>query len=144
TEVISIDNFGTRNGFNGVDMGFRSQFSSGPVSLEVLTKVAVGGLSTTVGISGAQRTLVPGSDPVSSPGGVLALASNIGTYKDSRVKFLPEAGLNLKWQALSNLELRVGYSFMLLNGVARAGNQVDTIITPANFGATTPAADSRP
>jgi hypothetical protein len=145
TQIASIDNFGTRNIFNGADLGFRTILGRDALSLELLTKVAAGSLDSTVGISGAQRTTVPGAVPVSNPGGVLALGSNIGTYHNARFRFLPEAGATLRWQVASNVQLRLGYSFMLLNGVARAGNQIDTALTPANFPpAGAPAPGSQP
>jgi hypothetical protein len=66
-------------------------------------------------------------------GGVNALTSNIGSYAAHRLEAWPEFGVTLKWQATSYLQLRLGYSILLLEGVARAASQIDPLINTANF-----------
>jgi hypothetical protein len=146
THVISNDSFGTHNEFHGLDLGFRNEFIWDSVSLEFLSKIAFARMHSTVAINGSQLTSVPGTASVSSSGGVYALDSNIGTYHIGHLRALPEVGVSLKWQVTSYLQLRTGYSLMVLDGVAHAGDQVDQVINPANFSPTsgTPAAGSRP
>jgi Putative beta barrel porin-7 (BBP7) len=133
TQLTSNDNFNTRNFFHGVDMGFRSQFFWNDLSLEVLTKVAIGRVTRTFTTEGDQTVTAPGVTPVTQPGGVLALAPNSGTFSSGDWKALPEFGATLNWQIHSNISARIGYSFLFLNGIARAADQVDTTINPNNF-----------
>jgi hypothetical protein len=122
TTVISNDHFGTRNVFSGVDLGARQEFTWNSLTFQLLTKIALGRINSLVGIDGNQTTTVPGSAPVVTNGGVYALSSNIGAFSRSHLQVLPELGTTLMWQVTPNLQIRFGYSFILLNGVARAAN----------------------
>lgn len=133
TLVTTSDSFNTRNDFHGFDMGFRSQCAWNNLTLEVLTKLAVGDVRRQVTIAGNQITGVPGAAPVVDPAGVFALSTNSGTFVSHDWKVMPEAGVTLGWQLRPNLNLRVGYSFLFLNGVARAVDQVDTTLNPNLF-----------
>ena len=46
---------------------------------------------------------------------------------------MPEAGVTLGWQVRHNLNLRFGYTFMLLNGINRVADKIDTNINPNFF-----------
>jgi hypothetical protein len=133
TQIVSNDNFYTRNEFNGGDVGFRWEFFKDNWSLELLGKVAVGHLNRTINIGGDQTISVPGEAPIVQNGGVLALRSNSGiiSYQDWRA--VPEFGATLNWQVLPNVSVRLGYTFMYFNGFARAGDQIDTTINTNNF-----------
>jgi Putative beta barrel porin-7 (BBP7) len=145
TQIVSGDSFRTRNTFNGVDLGFRSEFVFNSLSLDFLARVALGNLQSGIDINGSQTTTVPGSTPVFSSGGVNALTSNIGSYAAHHLEAWPEFGVTLKWQATSYLQLRVGYSILLLEGVARAASQIDPFINTANFApATIPTSPLNP
>ncbi len=133
TTVNSNDNFATRNVFNGFDMGLRTQFFWNTLSLELLGKVALGSLHTSVNINGNQTTTAPGVAPVVSAGGVYALGSNIGSYNANRLQAMPEVGAAVRWQPTSNVQFRLGYSLLMLEGIARAGDQIDATINTANL-----------
>ena len=143
TNILSEDGFSTRNIFNGVDMGLRGEMWYGPLSVEVLGKVAAGSVSRTVGISGTQTVTVPGSAPVVSPGGLLALSSNIGSYHNQTFTAIPQVGVNLGWQVNPNIRLFTGYSTLWWPNVVRPGDQVDLGINPnlipPSSGAASPA-----
>jgi hypothetical protein len=138
--AITNDSFNTSNTFNGFDMGFRTQFFWDQFSLEVLTRCAFGDLQRRITINGSQTVTVPGLAPVTQSGGVLALATNSGSFDSHDWKVMPEFGLNFAWQIRPYVKLHAGYSFILLNGVARAADQIDTTINtnflpPANLAA---------
>ncbi len=133
TQVITNDAFTANNQFHGFDMGFRTQHIWGNLTLELLAKLAVGDLRRQIVIAGDQTTLVPGAAPVVDNAGVLALATNSGTFISHDWKVLPEAGVTLGWQLRPNLNVRVGYSFLLLNGISRSAEQVDTTVNPNFF-----------
>ena len=132
TQIVTNDNFHTRNEFHGLDLGFRSQASWNTLTLDVLTKLAVGRVNRTINIGGDQTITVPGVAPVTQTAGVLALATNSGVVDTGDWKVMPELGVTLNWQLRANVSLRLGYSFIFLNGVSRAADQIDTTINP-NF-----------
>ncbi len=68
-----------------------------------------------------------------SAGGVYALASNIGTQHSNDWVVAPEFGLNVGYQLTSNVRLRLGYSFLFLDGIARAADQIDFTINQNLF-----------
>ena len=132
TQALTNDNFSTHNDFQGIDLGYRWQFTRDAWSLEVLTKVAVGRLYRSATVAGDQTVNVPGVTPVSAAAGVLALGSNSGTLSYADWRAIPEFGATLGWQVRPNLSVRFGYTFMYFNAFARAADQVDTIIN-TNF-----------
>ena len=133
TTIQTYDRFRTNDTFHGADLGFRAEVVDGPIAFEVLTRMAIGQLTRTVDIRGNQIINVPGAPPVVNNGGMLALVSNIGQYRTQSVQIMPEIGTTGKWQITRHLELRVGYSLFLLQGVARPADQIDTTISPNNF-----------
>jgi Putative beta barrel porin-7 (BBP7) len=132
TQIFTNDNFYTGNQFQGLDLGFRSEFVWDQLTLEVLTKLAVGRVTRVININGNQTINTPGLDPIVQQAGFLAGTTNSGLSSSGDWKVLPEAGFALNWQVRPNVNLRLGYTFMLLNGVAQAGGKIDTTINP-NF-----------
>lgn len=134
TVIASADDFTAQNEYHGGDLGFRAQFFFWEtMSLGFMGKFGVGKVHNTVKISGSQTTSVPGAAPVTVPGGVLALSSNIGTFGQNRFAMLPELGVNLGWQVRPHLRLSLGYSLWFLNDIARAPSQIDFNINPNLF-----------
>ena len=142
TSIDSQDSFSARNSFNGLDLGLRTSYLwSDRLSLNVLTKVAVGNMHRTVDIRGNTTTTVTGSPPpVVDNRGVYALSSNIGEHSSNDLAVLPEAGANLVWNFRSNMNLRLGYSLTYLTKATRAGNHIDTTVNPDLFPPEDPAA----
>jgi hypothetical protein len=130
TLLTTNDRFNTRNQFHGLDFGFRSEFFWDRLSVEVLTKLAVGRLFRTVDINGDQTVSVPGTAPVVQSGGLYALSSNSGSYSRGDWKVMPEVGVTLNYRIRPNWNLRLGYSFLLLQSIAQATDQIDQNINP--------------
>jgi hypothetical protein len=122
------DTFGTRNQFNGGQLGINAQFNNGPWTLDVLGKVALGGVWQRVMINGTTISTVQGSPPTLVPGGgLLAVAgTNIGTFNRTQFSALPEIDVNLRYQLTPLWRLNVGYSLLGLTHVVRPGDQIDT------------------
>lgn len=140
TRIVSQDGFATHNIFNGLDLGLRPQFTWDALTLEGLLRVGIGNLHHTVDIAGSQTTTSPGFAPVTVPGGVYALTTNIGQHGSNDWVVFPEIGATLGWRITSNVQLRIGYGLLWLNGVARAPDQVNQIVNPLRFpGVTAPA-----
>jgi hypothetical protein len=144
TEIVSNDLFSTHNVFHGGDLGFRTHFIWDRLTLDVLTKVAVGRVFRETNIGGDQVTTAPGLAPVTQTGGVFALATNSGTFGSRDWKVMPEFTATLSWQIRPNLNARVGYTFLLLNGVLRAADQVDTTLNPNFFPGGNASGEIRP
>jgi hypothetical protein len=133
TTIRTFDRFRSLGTFHGADLGFRAEVVEGPFAVEILTRMAVGQLSRSIDIQGNQLINVPGAAPVVNQGGMLALASNIGHFTSQNAQIMPEFGTTGKWQITPHIELRLGYSIFLLQGVARAADQIDTTISTNNF-----------
>jgi hypothetical protein len=70
---------------------------------------------------------------VQQPGGVLALGTNNGSYRSNTLAVVPEFGATLGWRITPNVQVRLGYSLLMLNEVARVGDQVNTTVNPNRF-----------
>jgi hypothetical protein len=144
TQIAVSDRFSTVNVFHGADFGLRTEYCFDGLTLSLLTKLAVGGVHRSVGIAGTTRTNLP-SD---FNGGLLALSSNSGVFSSADWVVAPEFGLSLGWELSRNLQVRLGYSFLLWSEVARAGDQVDVNINrnliPPPQGSLTPSLPASP
>jgi Putative beta barrel porin-7 (BBP7) len=134
TQFDTSDRFTATNKFYGVDFGLRAEFDADPFSVELETKLAVGNTHRSVGIAGLTRIITPGQTlPTQDMGGLLAQFGNIGVHESNQYGVVPEGGINFAWDATAHLRLHVGYSFTYWTDVARASNQVSTILNPALF-----------
>jgi hypothetical protein len=113
------------------NLGFRGEVRRGAWVLRGLADVAVGDNHEVVDVNGATTVSVPGAGPpVTNPGGLLALPSNIGHQSRDRVAVIPEFGLQVGYQLTAHLRAYAGYTFLYWGEVARAGNQVDLTVDP--------------
>ncbi len=133
TQFSIVDSFGTRNQFNGGQLGLNSQYTNGRWTVDFLAKVALGAINQRVQIGGNTTVTVPNTAPVSNAGGILALGSNSGTFNRNQFSVLPEFGTNLRYQLTPLWRMNVGYTFMLLTNVVRPGDQIDTRLDPNQF-----------
>jgi hypothetical protein len=127
------DTFRTRNEFHGGDVGLVGTAFRGKWSLEGTFKVALGNNRSVTTINGSTTTTVPGQQPNSLEGGLLALDSNIGTYRRDDFVVIPQIGLQLGYQWNCHLRTFVGYDFMYWANVMRAGDQIDLRVDTAQL-----------
>ena len=146
TQLGTVDNFNVNNQFNGADLGLRAQFFWDRLTVGLLAKMAVGYVHRDVAIAGNQLVMVPGAATVGQTGGLYAQTSNIGRHGSNDFGILPELGVNLGWQVAPGVQVRLGYSILWLDRVARAGESVDTTVNPNLFppAAANPAGPNRP
>ena len=123
TTVESQDSFAVQNDFHGGEIGLAGELERGRWSLDIVTKLGLGGVLQQLDITGA--TLVNGFPQGQ---GLLAQASNIGHHTDTRFAFLPELGVNASYCLTQSLSLRAGYSLLYLSDVLRSGQQIDASI----------------
>lgn len=127
------DLFNTRSQFNGGQMGVNLQTVRGCWTFDLVGKLALGGVSQHVVINGSTVRTVPDEDPQTFEGGVLALDSNIGTYKRSRFSVMPEIALNARYQWSPLWTFSMGYTFIGVTNVVRPGDQISLQVDPAQF-----------
>ncbi len=119
------DFFDTTNQFHGGQFGFAYLRRSGPWSLHLLAKMAVGNTRSRVRIDGRTLTTLPDGPSASFEGGLLAQATNIGTYQQDHFSIVPELGVTLGYEITRRLRATFGYTFLYWNRVARPGDQID-------------------
>jgi len=127
------DAFATENTFHGGEIGLSAVLDRGSWSVDVLTKVALGDVRQQVRIDGSTVITVPNQTPVPGAGGLLALPTNIGSYSQHELAFLPELDVNLRLCLAERLDMTVGYTLLWLSHVARTGDQIDTGVNPTQL-----------
>jgi hypothetical protein len=130
TQIGLVDSFRTENTFHGGTLGLALAGWSGPCTLELMARVDPGAMNHEVIIFGSTQTTVPGFPPVTRPGGLLALPSNIGTYHSTNFALIPEFDARIGCRITERVSVTAGYSFLLLTNVVRAGDQIDLVVNP--------------
>ncbi len=125
TGISSGDRFGTRNYFNGGQVGAEAEVCRGPLALSLTGKVALGSMHEIVNIRGGTTLTAFNGVTTTAPSGVLALPSNSGRFSQDRFAVLPEVGVNLGYQVTPRLRATVGYTFLYCDHVVRPGDQID-------------------
>ena len=131
TPVTVTDRFQTRNQFIGGQLGAVLELHRGPWFLDLRGKLALGESRETVTITGNQVIGVPNALPTPAPtgvvipGGLLALATNIGRFSQDRFSVVPEIGVNVGYQFTDQWRAFVGYDFLYWSNVLRPGDQID-------------------
>ena len=128
TSFDLFDRFDTRNSFHGGEAGMslRRQVAA-CWSLEVLAKLAIGNVNSEATIDG-QTITVASTGTTVNQSGLLAQQTNIGTYERDKLATATEVGVKLKRAFGNGLDFTVGYTFIYLSDVLRAGDQIDTNI----------------
>lgn len=135
TSFLIEDAFRARNEFHGGEIGLITQCARGPWSLEVLTKMAIGNNHQTVVIAG--QTVENGAV---SPVGILAGATNSGTFRRDEFTVIPQLGVDVGYEWNCHLRTFLGYNLLYWADVQRAGDQIDLRLDPRNFPPGTPGA----
>ena len=92
-----LDSFGTKNNFNGGDIGLFSDIRRGRWVLESTGKIAFGNMNEVVNIDGFTRVNT-GTTSTDFAGGVLTQPSNMGVYRRNQFSMIPELNLKLGYQ----------------------------------------------
>ncbi len=124
----TLDSFRVRSAFYGAQLGGRVEWTTGRFTVTALGQLSVGDTEELVQVSGASFLLTPGAATVTVPGGVLAVASNIGRHFQNELAVVPEVSLEITYHITSCLEAHLGYSFLYWSAVARPGDQIDRTV----------------
>jgi hypothetical protein len=124
---LVVDRFETFNNFYGGQFGLAGEYRSRAIFFDWRALVALGATTRNVSIAGSTTFLdpVPGGNPVTQPGGLLAQPSNIGSHESAGFSVVPEVNVNIGYAITPLTRVFVGYSFIYWSNVARAGDQID-------------------
>jgi hypothetical protein len=143
SQIQVLDSFDTQNQFHGGELGLQTDLASGPWSLGIVTKVAMGDNHQKLRIAGETRA-VGGGEVAITPGGLFAQPTNIGKFTDDRFSVIPEASVTLGYQLTRRIKLTAGYNFLYMNHVLRAAEQIDRSINTTQFDNGVLVGDARP
>jgi len=125
-----VDTFQTRNQFNGVELGVLWQGRRGYWSLDGLMRTSLGNTLQSIDIAG-NTLITPAATP--TPGGVLALPTNSGSFTNESFGVIQELGGTLGYQLTPRWRANAGYTFIYWSNVVRPGDQIDTTLNPNQF-----------
>lgn len=131
SQETDFDVFATSNHFYGGQLGGRFGWQTGAFSIDAVAKVALGVTQQSVNIDGGSERFMYGASPLTVPGGILALPSNMGHYYRSTFSVVPQTGLEFGYQITPRLRATIGYTLIYWTNVARPGNQTDRTVNPA-------------
>ncbi len=130
TQINAADEFATKNTYNGFGVGLASDFWYGPLDLQLVAKISAGLNQEGIDIAGTTTSTVPGAAPVVRTGGLLALSNNIFHYDKDEGSAVPEVSCRVGYQITPNIRATVGYTLIIWDDVARAGDQINRVINP--------------
>jgi hypothetical protein len=128
TALNLVDQFQVANDFQGGLLGAQFMRNSGAWSLKGVANLGFGNVHESVDISGNTTVTDPLGNVTHQPG-LLAQPSNDGIHSQNVFAFLPELELYLHYQLTNQIDLSVGYTFLCITRVARAGDQLDTNVS---------------
>jgi hypothetical protein len=128
TSFLSSDSFSTFNNFNGADLGLIAESRCQRWCLTTIGRLGIGGTYERVTIGGSTTAVLPNGTSTTTPGGLLALPTNIGTYRNTGFAVVPELELKLGFDLTQNLRFTVGYDLIYWSRVVRPGGQIDTFV----------------
>jgi hypothetical protein len=139
TAITVTDRFHTENSFQGGLIGLSSGVQCGKWLFDFRGGVDLGDMHRESIIEGTTVVQLPGQPPTVRVGGLLAQPSNIGRYTSDTFTAVPEFGMNVGYQLTKGVSVHVGYTFVFLPNVWRAGDQIDHSVDPIQLtGAASP------
>jgi hypothetical protein len=122
--VSVLDQFGTHNEFYGGQIGARFEYNLNRWTFGATGFLAIGATHETVNVNGSTVVYPVNGNPVPLSGGNYATLQ-MGHYAQDRFALAPELRLNVGYQITPHLRATIGYDFIFLSSVLRAGNQID-------------------
>ena len=126
------DLFESENQFHGIDLGTSMSLCKGCWSLDILSKIALGNTASRIVVDGS-TVITENQQSETFTGGILAQRTNIGTRSFDEFAVAPELGVNIGYQLNACWRATLGYTFIYLSRVARAGDQIDRDLNPNLF-----------
>lgn len=127
------DRFLVENDFHGGDMGVVAQWAYGCLDLEAVARLALGNMRRQLDVDGRTVITDPTGPSSESPGGLLALPTNMGRTVDDEFAMVPELSLNARYRLTDTVSLVFGYNLLYMTDVLRTGDQIDRNINPTQL-----------
>lgn len=128
TDIFVEDRFGTRNRFNGAQVGWAVGRTVGRWDWDTRVSLALGATSQQANVSGFQLVNRPNQDPQFFEGGLLAAGPNLGRFERTRFSAVPEVTLNLGYMVTPSFRTYIGYNMFYWPNVIRPGDQIDRVV----------------
>jgi len=127
TQISVFDSIDVRNEYHAGLVGLIWQYDSCGWKIESMAKVAFGNMQHTVQIGGVTTTITPPPAPtiVSTGTGLLAQATNSGTFLQDSFTISPEFNLQATYRLNHWVDLSMGYSFIYWDRMMQPGGQID-------------------
>jgi hypothetical protein len=122
------DHFATHNDFYGAQIGVRSEICCYKFYVDMSATLGLGDSHSVIKING--NTSAAGPVTGSLPGGLLAVASNSGTFNNDHFGFLPETKIKIGFRITEHVGIYAGYNFLLWTDVLRPVDQMDVHVNP--------------
>jgi Putative beta barrel porin-7 (BBP7) len=124
-QILANDLFHTRDQFYGAQIGAVAKFFLEVLDVNLAGKIAFGGNAEQVLIEGFQQRTLANGTVLSSPGGVLAVSSNMGRHHHTEFSVVPEFDATASYVICRHASLVAGYQFIYWSRVIRPGDQID-------------------
>lgn len=134
------DRFHVENDFHGVNIGISGEKRFHHCYVGYLASVALGVNRSITEISGFTSIVAPPPGQALSgifPGGLLTQPTNIGRYTRDEFAVLPEAGFRVGCQLTPHVRAYVGYTFIYLSSIQRAGDAINLNINSSQIAPST-------
>jgi len=128
TQFATFDQFETTNEFFGFNLGIRSEWQRERWNFTAAGNLGIGQTIRHVTINGRSSTTTPAGATTNFDGGLLALPTNMGHFRNTELGFVPQIQLKLAYEITCNARIIVGYDAMWWSSVARPGEQIDTTV----------------
>ncbi|HTN76586.1 MAG TPA: BBP7 family outer membrane beta-barrel protein [Pirellulaceae bacterium] len=125
SSIFIQDTFEGRNQFHGGELGLNVTHYYDRWAFHMLGKMSVGNMHQTIIIDGNTVVTTPGPTVSVRDEGLFALGTNQGTYSRDRIAYIPEVNAKVTYWVHPNVNLSLGYTFMYINSVVLAGDQID-------------------
>jgi hypothetical protein len=129
--LAKTDVFDVSNNMHLVQLGARAELSLGKVYILAKARVGLGVNHEVLEINGSSSVLRPDGTTATTPGGLLAVSSNMGRHTNDEFVVVPEVGVNVGFNVTDRLRLFAGYNFLYISDVLRPGEQVNRVINPS-------------
>lgn len=129
TTLTESDRFETENQFHGAAVGVLASTRNCRWTMDLGMQLAFGTNRANVRINGSTTSSVPvagGANSVAtSPGGLLALGTNLGSYEKDAFAVIPQLHVGVGYDWNPRLRMLFGYHFLYWSQLARAAEQID-------------------
>jgi hypothetical protein len=122
--VSIVDEFSTRNEFNGGTIGIRNRLTWSQFTLMTDANIALGVTHQTLNVGGTSQ--LSGGTLIGA--GILALPSNSGLTTRQQFAAIPEVNMTLSCQLTPNIRVFGGYNLFWWTNVIRPADQISTSV----------------